>query len=984
MARKMIINFNINTTQIQAEVDTGCPIILIGSKLYRQHFSATRLLQLNRPLYDASGNKISLLGSFQAKINKNNKSGYADVVVQASERKLSLIGTEGLDILFPGWQRTFEVNHVSNLENKILNLITSRYKNLIDSDALDAIKGFEIDLPLKDGAIPVFAGARPIPYALMPQVEVMLKEMVCKRILCPVKTSSWASPIVLVKKPNGALRLCIDPKRTLNPALREDHYPLPRVDDLLAGLGGHAYYSQLDLSGAFQQLKLSKESQDLVVINTPFGLFSFERLPFGIKTASAVFQRTMDQIFKDFSWVKIYVDDIIIGADSHDQMMDRLEIVLSKLSEHNVKINLKKCLFVRSEVRFLGHIVSRDGVRPCPDRLRTIKDCPAPRNVKELQAFLGMVTYCHRFVGRLSDKLHVLFPLLKNGVKFEWTLERQKAFDRVKEDLCVGKLLEHFDPSKDVVICCDASDVGISAVLCHEIDGVLKPIAFHSRVLSPAESRYPILHRELLAVVFATEKYYKYIFARRVKLYTDHKPLVPMIKAGLTLVTTSTRIQRYLFRLNPFDLDVHYKPGKLNSLADFPSRFPTPHIRRSEEDLLEEKRATTVNLVEDNQMINLEKIRTHTASDKILSGLARALVNDLDLCKDPDLKGFVPIKQHLNYSDGILTFDGRTLIPSSLHDQILNVLHDGHIGIVKMKQMSRRYFYWLGLNKSIENMVKNCATCKSFNPDRLPKFFVPWPSPTKPFERVHIDFFYFDSRTFLILVDAFSRWVEIHLMSGTDAHQVIGVLKRVFATFGDPVTLVCDNGPPFQSFEFQEFCRLSNIKLLHSPPYHPQSNGLAERWVQTVKTHLKKSLERGYTDGVLQQVLSTLRNTPSTDDTIPSQLILSYQPRTLLEKTVEGRQIFGETNLELPAYRHFVTGETVFLKGEDNHTKRTLAVVVRPLGDVMYELNVQGKLRTAHANQLIKSNSNPADDMGDSSASSRPRRKRNPPNRYNP
>lgn len=430
-----------------------------------------------------------------------------------------------------------------------------------------------------------------------------------------------------------------------------------------------------------------------------------------------------------------------------------------------------------------------------------------------------------------------------------------------------------------------------------------------------------------------------------------------------------------------------YKPGKLNVLADFASRFPGPGMNLSKLDREEIGFAMSVNSVEDNQDINLDLIRDRTRSDPLLQNLIRAITRECDFSKQPDLRMFSSVIGSLNFSQGLITYDGRIVIPTCLQEQILNILHRDHLGIVKMKQLSRRYFFWPNLNKMIEEFAKRCDVCKSWNSDRSQKIFVSWPVPQKPFDRVHLDFFYCCSKNFLILVDAFSRWLEVILMTNTTAAHLISALRPIFSRFGDPRTLVTDNGPPFGSEEFRKFCDESRITLLHSPPYNPQSNGLAERWVQTTKLALKKALAQRYSDTALQRVLCALRNTPSVDDTIPAQRFLAFQPRTVLEKIVETDTDALSPDLSIPGHGLFEPGEDVFLKGEGNG-KRTFATVIKRLGNVMYEVSTNGSIRTAHANQLIRANSAHPTDLGanhpapTTTATARPQRNRKPPVRY--
>lgn len=508
-----------------------------------------------------------------------------------------------------------------------------------------------------------------------------------------------------------------------------------------------------------------------------------------------------------------------------------------------------------------------------------------PKNVKELQSFLGLINYFQKFIPHLSQKLSPVLELLKAGVQYQWTDRQQRAFEQIRDEFRSSKMLIHFESSRQPVICCGASDKGISAVFCHEIDGTLSPVMFKSRTLTPAEMNYPILQHELLAVVFGFEKFYKYVLGKFIKLLTDHKPLIPILKAGLNLATVTTRVQRYLLRLNPFDFQVFYVQGRMNALADFPSRFPRDGIR-SREDEVEGESSTTVNCVVDQQKLNFSVVEEHCHQDKLNAELRDVLFHGKRF-DQLQLKPFSAVKDSLTIRGDVILYDGRIVVPQSLQAQVIEMLHEQHLGIVRMKQLARRYFFWPGLAAQIEQKAKSCEVCKSFNAETARKVFIPWPEPRMPFERIHIDFFHLGSRTFLILVDSFSRWVEVILMRKTDAMNVIDALSVVFTRFGDPRVIVSDNGPPFNSAEFSRYCEKAQIKLIHSPPYNPQSNGTAERWVRTVKEMMKKNLSSNFSETNLQQLLFTLRNSPTTEgDLIPSHKLLAFKPRDKFSKVL--------------------------------------------------------------------------------------------------
>lgn len=285
------------------------------------------------------------------------------------------------------------------------------------------------------------------------------------------------------------------------------------------------------------------------------------------------------------------------------------------------------------------------------------------------------------------------------------------------------------------------------------------PVWFKSRTLRDPEARYPILQRELLAVVYAFDEFYPFVFGTKVKVLVDHQPLVPIIKRGLEMATATDRVQRYLVRLAPFHIVLIYLPGKNNGLADFPSRFPRSDTVQSGLDREEEEdQASIVNTLMDGCKINHQMLIDRTAEDSVLLELRKA-IGTQDFVKVPQ---FRHVAKDLNFSENgaLITMNGRIIVPSTLQQAVADVIHEGHVGVVRMKQLARRYFYWPGLNRDLEKLASACLVCKQFNPDRQPKHFVPWPEATRPFQRAHIDFFHKDGVTLFLLIDAYSRWVS--------------------------------------------------------------------------------------------------------------------------------------------------------------------------------------------------------------------------------
>ncbi|CAG9135829.1 unnamed protein product [Plutella xylostella] len=382
-----------------------------------------------------------------------------------------------------------------------------------------------IALELVEGAAPVWLRARSVPYALRPAVEAELARLQREGIISPVEWSEWGTPIVPVIKRSGEVRLCGDYKLTVNPVLVEDKYPIPRIEDVFMILQGGQCFSKIDLSRAYQQLLLNEKSKTYCTIVTHRGMFTYNRLPFGVKCAPSKFQRIMEKLFR-IPYVAIYLDDVVITGDDDDDHLCRLMEVFRILSESGLRVEPKKCSFFNKSISYLGYVIDASGLRTEATKIDAINNTPAPGNIAELRAFLGLINYYGKFVVNLSDVLNPLYELLNKKQRYEWSKECETAFKEIKKRLLNAPVLAHFDPELETVVTCDASPYGVSAVLAQRTrEGAERPVLHASRTLSAAEKNYAQICREGLAVIFAVTKFHDYLYGRHFTLVTDCKPL---------------------------------------------------------------------------------------------------------------------------------------------------------------------------------------------------------------------------------------------------------------------------------------------------------------------------------------------------------------------------------------------------------------------------------------------------------------------------
>ena len=413
---------------------------------------------------------------------------------------------------------------------------------------------------------------RRIPVAIHSALKEKLDEMVADGVIAPVtEATDWVSSMVVVHKPSGALRICIDPKH-LNQAIKREHYHLPTMEKLTTRLGRAKVFTVLDASNGFWQIPLDDKSSMLTCFNTPFGRFKWLRMPFGLNSAPEVWQRRMHEIVEGLPGTEVMFDDfLIIGRGDtlkqavidHDQNLIKF---FKRAREINLKLKAEKMRFRLQEVPFIGHMLTADGLAPSPEKIRAILEMRTPTDVPSLQRFLGMVNYFSKFVPKLSDHAELLRTLTVKGADWKWLPEHEKAFQNLKSLLTSPPVLRYYDVHLPVVLQCDASDTWLGAVLLQE--GL--PVMYSSIALTATERNYAQIEKELLAIVFAAENFDKYIYALNVQVQSDHKPLETIF--SMPLHTAPKRLQRMLLRLQCYDLHVSYQPDTEMHIADMLSR----------------------------------------------------------------------------------------------------------------------------------------------------------------------------------------------------------------------------------------------------------------------------------------------------------------------------------------------------------------------------------------------------------------------------
>ena len=949
------INLKLDQKPIKMELDTGAAVSVMSEQQWKATFAESKPLNpyKGKPLHGYSGHEVQVIGQVEVDVEYGNQRKKLPLLIVAGQQRPPLFGRDWLHNIRLDWMKLHQIR--MGLSTDIANRFPAVFQKSVGT-----IRGYKADIRLKQGAKPIFKKSRSVAYALQPALDAELDRMQKEGILEPVEKSDWATPLVIVPKNNGKIRVCGDFKVTINQCVETKLYPLPTVEDIFARLAGGRVFTKLDLSQAYLQLPVDDDSKSLLVINTPKGLFQYNRLPYGVSVAPAIFQSVMDRVLQGLP-VACYLDDILIAAPTESEHNLILEQVLKRLQESGIRLCEEKCKFCQEQVEYLGHLIDVAGIHPTKDKVRAIRDAPVPSDITQLRAFVGLINYYGKFIPQAAARMAPLYKLLEKDHKWIWTEECDSAFQTCKEMLTSDAVLVHYDSTRPIKLACDASSYGLGAVLSHVFDDGEHPVAFASRTLTKAEKNYSQIEKEALALIFGVKKFHKYLFGRCFTLLTDHKPLLSILNAKAAIPSiAAARMQRWAIFLSAYSYNIEYKGTKMHANADSLSRLPV-----QEEDY-EAAAATAMFKVSfiDGLPVTASDIAMETVKDVVLSrvyqyvleGWPRGGVND-------NLKPFYQRKDQLSTDQGCLLWGTRVIIPEVLQARLLQELHYTHPGIVKMKLLARSYMWWPKMDCNIEEIVRSCKECAAQRslPPVAPLHSWPWAN--QPMKRLHIDFAEIEGFQVLVIIDVHSKWIEAVPLRSATATTTIQALKTFFSSFGLLEEIVSDNGPQFTAHPFQEFCKHNGIKHSRIPPYHPASNGAAERAVQVVKHAMKKMTSSTLLTKRLAEFLLIYRSTPhATTGMRPDELFLRRRIKTRftlispnMTPTVEQKQWKQKTahDGKKPLVT-FLRGEKVLVANKRGNTKWLSGIVLRQKSPVTYLVMVGHKIRFCHADHLLR------------------------------
>ena len=731
-----------------------------------------------------------------------------------------------------------EKSQTCEQKNEITSL-KKKFRMVFDTDIVGCLDDKGCKIILKEGAVPVQHPSRKVAFKILPDLKAELERMVKLNVIAPVdEPTDWVGSMVIVKEP-GKLRICLD-SNDLNKVVKREHWHIPTPEETFAKLSNSKFISKLDLKNGYWQIPLDEKSSILTTFNTPFGRYRYLRLPFGLNSANEIFQKKMIEKFEGIPGVVVMFDDILVVSETLEEHYERLNKVFEQCQKVGIKLNEKKCQFLCDEIMYIGHVITPDGVKPDPEKVKAITEMPAPKDKKGVQRLLGMITYLAKYIPNLSELTQPLRVLLNKKVDFLWTFEQQSAFEKIRDVLAKDAMIAHFDVNKDIEVHTDASKYGLGACLLQDS----RPVAYASRSLTPTEMHYANIEKELLSVVFGLERFNQYVYGQHIKVITDHKPLVPMHEKHI--IANPGRCQRLLLRLQKYSFDISYKPGKDHVIPDVLSRAALI-TEKGDEQLEKECELNIHMIVENNVECSNEmklKIETETLRDpctsRIMEYIRHGWPNSIQQC-DPNVTPYWNVKDNLSILDGFVLYCDRIVIPKVLQPDMLQKIHAGHQGRVRSKALAHQAVYWNNMNSDIDNVVNSCEKCLSTRklPDKisLESHVVP----NRPFEKVGADILTVFGSKFHVVVDYFSKYIEINkLPINPTSNTLIEHFIDIFTRFGFPDTLFSDQESIYKSTEMQEFCKKYDITKKFSAARHSQSNGQVERAIGHVKNIIRR------------------------------------------------------------------------------------------------------------------------------------------------
>ena len=727
-----------------------------------------------------------------------------------------------------------------------LDNILQKHKQVFKG--IGTLEGMEAKFNIDDTVTPVAAPYRPIPLAYQGPLSTHLQELRDSNKIEDVATNAhtgWVSNVVITEKKNRSIRMNID-MREANKAIKHTPRHVETVQEMRHKMRGAKFFSEMDMSHGFHQLRLAEESQYISTFRTHEGLHKFKVLFFGAAPATDIFHECVQAALEGLEGSASIHDNIITWGNSEEEYLNNVDKCLTRLEEKGFTLRREKCTFGETKVSWFGWIFSPSGMSADPEKIKSILEAGRPESGDDVKSFLQAVQFNARFMlDKEEAYAQMTLPLRKlthKNARFSWTNECEEAYQKIAEAMSTDTALRYFDPTLKTIMVTDASEVGIAATIYQEENGILKPVDHASRALTETEGRYSAIERESLGQAWGMETHRYYLLGRHFTSYTDHEPLLHIYngkKKG------NSRIERHRIRTQGFKFQMKHIPGKQNP-CDYPSRHPIAlkniDPKKLSNTIIDNGEELCISQIDTQNLptaITLQMIKEATAKDKDLQELAQ-LINRGYYKDTPKLRPYKKIFTELGYEEGIIKRGDKVVVPKSLERKVVEAAHEGHQGEVKTKQLLRTTCWFPNMNKLVQEEVSACRGCQSttYKPTRDP--LQPTKLPIGPWKDLDSDFKgpLPGGEYLFVVVDEYSRYPEVEIVKSTASKNVLPSIDRIFSTHGFPETFKTDGGPPFNgddSHSFQTYLKWAGVKHKKVSAEDPEANGLAENFMKNLK-----------------------------------------------------------------------------------------------------------------------------------------------------
>ena len=845
---------------VKALVDSGASRSLLRRDIYIdicRRLSRIPLLKRTAPLYSVSGNKLNVLGETEMDMATGEAWPWTivDNIQHEAILGADILGTSKAILNFKKHIVTisdvdYPVNvgvdvRISEIKDPIMDIV-KEYDDIFfrKGAALKPCKLGPLEIDTGE-SVPIHQRPYRTPLAKRKVVETEVQEMLNLGVIRP-SASPWAAPLLLVPKKDRTWRCCVD-YRALNSVTKRDRHPLPLIQDIFDQLGGAKVFTTLDLKAGYWQLPLHTNSISKTAFVCHLGQYEFLRQPMGICCGPPVYQREMQKALEGLvgSCVLVYLDDLVIYSNSIQEHAKHLRLVCDRLRAYGLTLKKEKCSWAQEEVELLGYIISAEGVRANPDKVRAIADLPQPKTTKEVRSLLGMAGYYRQTIPQYAHMVEPIVSLTRKRARFEWGPDQEHAFNKVKEALMSNEIMAYPQVNKPYRLYTDACNYAVGAILVQEDEqGVERVVHYLSHQLNETQRSWSAIEKEAYAVVYAVKKLHAYLYGASTIVFTDHKPL----RCLFTKQMNNTKIQRWAILLAEYGIRIEYVRGCRNIRADMLSR-----INDNNEICV----IDTDDFVDADFPEGMEASRIPLEED----GLTEQRVREEQQLRFPDLYRQANTEDsEFEVNDGLLystrkpsslaaTYP-RLILPPCFRKQVIERAHRdvGHMSSLKTRMRVTEAYVWRGMKAEIAKRVAVCPLCTVHIRKRQHVPMGEMPIAAYPGQLVSADLIGplaetpKKSKYILTILDHYTGWAEAYCLPDKRSDTVTEKIRdEYFAKAGEPEVLLTDNGAEFNERGWVAYLKAVGVEHRTTTPVHPQSNGRIERFNRTLKEMLQLS-----------------------------------------------------------------------------------------------------------------------------------------------